>query len=93
METYRKLLEMREKIDEELKSRAHEREAIISEIQRKLLDYDIRLDELSAPRKKAVRGPVPVKYRDPKTGREWSGRGKPPLWIRDAMDREKYLVR
>ena len=28
-----------------------------------------------------VRGPQPAKYRDPKSGAEWSGRGKAPSWL------------
>jgi len=34
---------------------------------------------------------VAPKYRDPVTGKTWSGRGKPPLWIRDK-DRSQFVV-
>ncbi|MGD7248155.1 H-NS family nucleoid-associated regulatory protein, partial [Ralstonia pseudosolanacearum] len=39
------------------------------------------------------RGPkaVPVpKYRDPKTGATWTGRGRAPAWI--GKNRDKYLI-
>ncbi|MFW2275964.1 H-NS family nucleoid-associated regulatory protein [Burkholderia orbicola] len=36
------------------------------------------------------KGIVP-KYRDPKTGRTWSGRGRAPGWIA-GKDRELYLI-
>lgn len=39
-----------------------------------------------------VRGPQPVKYRHPKTGATWSGRGRAPAWISDAKDRSKFAV-
>jgi DNA-binding protein H-NS len=39
-----------------------------------------------------VRGPQPAKYRDPKSGAEWSGRGKAPGWLAGAKDRTKFLV-
>ncbi|WP_250493778.1 H-NS family nucleoid-associated regulatory protein [Caballeronia sp. GAWG1-1] len=39
-----------------------------------------------------VRGVQPSKYRDPKTGAEWSGRGKAPGWLADAKDRSKFLI-
>jgi DNA-binding protein H-NS len=39
-----------------------------------------------------VRGPQPAKYRDPKTGAEWSGRGKAPSWLAIAKDRTKFLI-
>jgi DNA-binding protein H-NS len=41
------------------------------------------------PRK--VFGPVEPKYRDPKTGSTWSGRGKAPHWLGD--NRDEYLIK
>ncbi len=38
------------------------------------------------------RGPQPAKYRDPKSGAEWSGRGKSPAWLAGAKDRTKFLI-
>lgn len=35
---------------------------------------------------------VAAKYRDPETGKEWSGRGKAPLWIRDHEDRTPFMI-
>jgi hypothetical protein len=32
------------------------------------------------------------KYRDPKTGKTWTGRGKPPTWIAGAKNRDAYLI-
>ena len=32
-----------------------------------------------------------VRYRDPESGRTWSGYGRPPNWIR-GKDRERFLV-
>ena len=39
-----------------------------------------------------VRGPQPAKYRDPKSGATWSGRGRAPAWIAGVMDRNKFLI-
>ncbi|WP_442808847.1 H-NS family nucleoid-associated regulatory protein [Trinickia soli] len=39
-----------------------------------------------------VRGPQPAKYRDPKTGATWSGRGPAPAWIANAKDRSKFSI-
>ncbi len=33
-----------------------------------------------------------AKYRDPKSGKTWTGRGKPPLWIVGAKDRTPFLI-
>ncbi len=35
---------------------------------------------------------VEAKYRDPKTGATWSGRGRAPGWIASARDRSRYLI-
>ncbi|MFA8392375.1 H-NS family nucleoid-associated regulatory protein [Burkholderia ubonensis] len=37
-------------------------------------------------------GAAAVKYRDPKTGATWTGRGRAPAWIANAKDRTKFLV-
>ncbi|WP_408468024.1 H-NS family nucleoid-associated regulatory protein [Paraburkholderia sp. RL17-380-BIE-A] len=32
------------------------------------------------------KGPQPAKYRDPKSGATWSGRGPAPVWLSGAKD-------
>ncbi|MEX3937728.1 H-NS family nucleoid-associated regulatory protein [Paraburkholderia phymatum] len=39
-----------------------------------------------------VRGPQAPKYRDPKSGATWSGRGRAPAWLAGAKDRSKFLI-
>jgi DNA-binding protein H-NS len=39
-----------------------------------------------------VRGPQPAKYRDPKSGATWSGRGPAPAWMANAKSRAKFLI-
>jgi DNA-binding protein H-NS len=34
-----------------------------------------------------------AKYRDPASGKTWTGRGKPPLWIAGVEDREPFLIK
>jgi DNA-binding protein H-NS len=38
------------------------------------------------------KGPQPAKYRDPKSGATWSGRGPAPTWLASAKDRAKFLI-
>ena len=33
-----------------------------------------------------------AKYRDPATGKTWTGRGKPPTWIAGVKDRDAFLI-
>jgi DNA-binding protein H-NS len=37
------------------------------------------------------KGPQPAKYRDPKSGATWSGRGPAPVWLAGTKDRTKFL--
>jgi DNA-binding protein H-NS len=39
-----------------------------------------------------VKGPQVPKYRDPKSGATWSGRGPAPAWLAAAKDRSKFLI-
>jgi DNA-binding protein H-NS len=39
-----------------------------------------------------VRGPQAAKYRDPKSGATWSGRGRAPAWLAGAKDHSKFLI-
>ncbi|CAB3758712.1 H-NS histone family protein [Paraburkholderia humisilvae] len=43
-------------------------------------------------RPKAPHASVPPKYRDPASGKTWSGRGRTPLWMR-GDDRDAFLIR
>ena len=50
----------------------------------------------SATVRKARKGKVKAKYRDPKTNETWSGRGRMASWLKSKQDAgekiEKYLV-
>jgi DNA-binding protein H-NS len=46
----------------------------------------------SAKSAKNTKTPPVAKYRDPVTGATWSGRARPPAWIKDAKDRSKFLI-
>jgi DNA-binding protein H-NS len=37
-------------------------------------------------------GPQPAKYRDPKSGATWSGRGPAPVWLAAVKDRTRFLI-
>lgn len=45
----------------------------------------------AAGKKGAATVGVPM-YRDPKSGKTWTGRGKPPNWIAKAKDRSAFLI-
>lgn len=53
--------------------------------------YGLTVEDLGAKPPKKERKPVPVKYRDPDSGRTWSGRGRMPEWI-SGKDRKAFEV-
>jgi len=49
-----------------------------------MVQHGISLEDLreGARRKPGPKkGPAPAKYKDPATGKTWSGRGREPLWL------------
>lgn len=91
---------------------AKQRNPIIASIIQSMREYDISPDELAAAlakkpaaaRRKAennaeppqARRTVPPKYRHPDTGETWTGRGKAPRWLADALaqgkTRDDFLI-
>ena len=77
--------------------RAEEVRLVIEEIQAKVQAFGLTPDDIFSRRKPtAIRGVrVTIKYRDEK-GNAWSGRGKTPKWLSDAIaagrSKESFLV-
>ncbi|MCA7955781.1 H-NS histone family protein [Burkholderia seminalis] len=77
-------------------ARLAELDSIITAIREQIAEYGITPDQLfgrrraTAPRERA---PIAPKYRDPKSGSTWSGRGKAPQWIAGAKNRDRFLIK
>jgi len=68
-----------------------ENREVIAEIRAVIREHGITADQLGfAPAGKGSRKTVPAKYRDPITGKTWSGRGRTPLWLDGP--REAYAL-
>jgi len=50
------------------------------------------LKSAKAGKKGQPKGAQPPKYRDPKSGATWSGRGPAPAWLASVKDRTKFLI-
>ena len=85
--------------------RRSEKAGVISRIREAIAVYDITAAELGlagggrGSARGAAAAPAPskgqvgvAKYRDPASGKTWTGRGKPPLWIVGAKDRDAFLI-
>ena len=73
------------------RARADEVGAVLAQIRQLVADFGLENEVTFAHARGQKRGPVEAKYRDPKSGKTWSGRGKPPLWIA-GKDREQFLI-
>ncbi|CAE6824218.1 DNA-binding protein Bv3F [Paraburkholderia aspalathi] len=73
-------------------ARRRERAAAMETIRELMTTFDIKANELRRDRRGPYRTrPVEMKYRDPVSGREWSGRGHKPAWF-TGKDRSRFLI-
>jgi len=77
-------------------ARVAELDSIVTTMREQIAEYGIIPEQLFGRRRSAgfssVRMPVAPKYRAPKTGATWSGRGKAPQWIASTKNRDRYLI-
>ena len=89
--------------------RAKHKKPVIDAIMQAMVQYGITYQELrtavqtvglariNGRRQGRKLGRVPPKYRNPKTGETWSGRGRTARWIvqaeQEGKSRDKFLVR
>lgn len=75
-------------------ARKQEMASVIAEIKAKMAEYDITLKDLEAAirgkgRRRASSGVA--KYRNPATGEEWSGKGRKPGWLVQALEQGRSI--
>ncbi|MGY6240886.1 MULTISPECIES: H-NS family nucleoid-associated regulatory protein [Burkholderia cepacia complex] len=97
MATYKELKAQMDALAEKAETaRVAELQAAIDDIRNKIAEYGITEKDIFGTRRgrpaKQVTAPVEAKYRDPKTGATWSGRGRAPAWIKDAKNRNRFLI-
>ncbi|MDR8046040.1 H-NS histone family protein [Burkholderia cenocepacia] len=96
MATYLELKAQAEALAQQAEeARLAELDAIISSIREQIAEYGITPEQLFGRRRAVAsspRAPIAPKYRDPKTGATWSGRGKAPQWIAQAKNRSRFLI-
>ncbi|WDD90319.1 H-NS histone family protein (plasmid) [Burkholderia sp. FERM BP-3421] len=90
---YVALVAQLEALDAQIKAlRDVERDAAIGQIKALMQEFDISIVDLQerVQKRNAKRVSTAPKYRDPATGRTWSGRGRQPAWLGD--DPAAFLV-
>ncbi|MBR8173732.1 H-NS histone family protein [Burkholderia cenocepacia] len=94
MATYKKLRAQAEALAEKAEAaRLAEFQAVLDEVRAKVAEYGItERDIFGRQRARSTQASSGAKYRDPKTGATWSGRGRAPMWIKDAKNRNRFLI-
>jgi DNA-binding protein H-NS len=67
---------------------------ILAQIRAQVQQYNLTVNDIfpsGGRRRGRALGKVAPKYRDPVTGRTWTGRGKAPKWI-EGKDRAQFLI-
>lgn len=87
------LLAQRDALDHQIAElRKQEVADVISTIQKLVHEYGLTCNDIFAtPVKKTGRSKVAAKYRDPVSGKTWTGRGKAPQWIA-GKNRDQYVI-
>lgn len=87
MATYKELKAQAEVLLQQAEAaRRNEIATVVAEIQARMKEYGITLEDLKGGAKKSkARNAVAAKYRNPTTGESWSGRGRAPRWLADEL--------
>lgn len=101
MATYKQLLAQKEALEAQLvEARSTEVSGVIERIRTLMTEYGLAVEDIVGKRRrgrpagsgttKAAKTPLPPKYRDPKTGKTWSGRGRTPAWL--GKNPNRFLI-
>jgi len=93
--SYQQLLAQRTALEQQIAAaRKAELAGAVQEIQKLIEAFGLTESDIFSvsKRKRANAGSSATpKYRDPSTGQTWTGRGKPPNWIKD-QDRSQFEI-
>lgn len=83
MPSLHELIMVRNELEAQIAAtRAEERAGVIEHVQELVALYGLKQSEVFGPVRKTARS-VP-KYRDPSTGKTWTGRGRAPAWFDES---------
>lgn len=97
MSSYQEILSQIEDLKRKAEDvRQQEMAGAIAEIKRLMAQFGISGDDLglagrSVAGKNKSRGSVAAKYRDPVSGKTWTGRGRRPRWVLELEGQSKSL--
>ena len=95
MKTYADVRAQIEQLEKEAQNlRKSEISQVLAQIKEQMATYGLTVADLG---RKGVSGAKykssgVVRYHDPKSGKTWTGHGKPPQWIANAKNRDAFLI-
>ncbi|HHT8994856.1 TPA: H-NS histone family protein [Burkholderia cenocepacia] len=94
MATYKELKAQAEALAARVEAaRLEEFQTVLDDVRAKVAEYGITEQDIFGRRRtRAATRTAEAKYRDPKTGATWSGRGRAPKWIKEAKNRNRFLI-
>ncbi|KWD84097.1 H-NS histone [Burkholderia ubonensis] len=96
MATLAKLKAQHAELQQQIEAtRLAELQTVIEQVRTTVQDYGLTAEDIfgrqTASRSRTRKAAPPPKYRDPKTGATWSGRGREPSWIKGKRH-ERFLI-
>ena len=90
--SYKELLAQREALEAQIEAaRKQEVSDVVAKIRSLVADYGLTADDIFTAKRTYMTTAGEPKFRDPSTGKTWTGRGKPPDWIK-GKDRSAYAI-
>lgn len=92
MVTLEELIEQKNAIEARISELRQEKRAeALREARHLVSTYQITADEIYGRQAKSAGTPSEPKYRDPETGKTWTGKGREPAWIK-GKNREDFAI-
>ena len=95
MSSYDDLIKQRDLLDRQIvELQEKDKQVAIAQVKSIIEKYGIIASDVFSKKGaiSSLNKKVPAKYRNPKTGETWTGRGKAPLWIA-RLSRDEFLIK
>lgn len=91
MSSLAELIAQKEELEKQIEAiKQKERKEAIAYVRSVIESFEVTPDELFG-KPKGVKSAVAPKYRDPVTGKTWSGRGRAPTWL-EGKNKEDFAI-
>ena len=92
MPTLQELIAQKEAIEQQILEIAQrERMDAIAQARSVIDAFGLTADELFGTKSASAARKLPAKYRDPETGKTWSGKGPTPKWLQ-GRNKEEFQI-